>query len=157
MSIDKTDFVTDDNTGGYFVCECECCGHVFSSEHASGGAPLADSGDYDDIRCPKCDDIAPPGCENPERVWNVQQEKINNLKAYINLFQPAENYVRKHYSVKLGDSVPDAMIRLLEDRDRLEKELEKEKQSHIETLNIINRNLFDEVDLLREQAGFPKI
>jgi len=81
MDVDKKNFVTSDNTGGYYVCECENCGHVFSSENANGGAPLADSGDYDDIRCPECDYVSPSDCENPNLVWNVQQAKINLLEA----------------------------------------------------------------------------
>jgi len=81
MDIEKKNFVTADNSGGYYVCECENCGYVFSSENANGGAPLADSGDYDDIRCPECDYVSPSDCENPNLVWNVQQAKINLLEA----------------------------------------------------------------------------
>lgn len=79
------DLVTDDNSGGYYVCECENCGHVFSSEHANGGGSIADTGDYNEIRCPQCDDIEPPQCENVEKVWNIQQLKINHLVAALKL------------------------------------------------------------------------
>lgn len=79
MDIEKLGMVTDDGTGGYYVCECGNCGHVFSSENALGGGALADTGDYDDIYCPSCNEIDPDECENPEKVWNIQQARINGL------------------------------------------------------------------------------
>lgn len=76
---DGVNFVTDDNTGGYFVCECQSCGEVFSSRDCGGGGQIADTGDYDDAYCPHCDQVDPLECDNPALVWNVQQQKINKL------------------------------------------------------------------------------
>lgn len=78
---DGVNFVTDDNTGGYYVCECQNCGEVFSSRDCGGGGQIADTGDYDDAYCPHCDQVDPLECENPALVWNVQQKKINDLLA----------------------------------------------------------------------------
>lgn len=77
---DGVNFVTDDNTGGYYVCECQSCGEVFSSRDCGGGGQIADTGDYDDAYCPHCDQVDPLECDNPALVWNVQQRKINKLE-----------------------------------------------------------------------------
>lgn len=80
---DGVNFVTDDNTGGYYVCECQGCGEVFSSRDCGGGGQIADTGDYDDTYCPHCDQVDPLECDNPALVWNVQQKKINELLAAL--------------------------------------------------------------------------
>ena len=77
---DGVNFVTDDNTGGYYLCECQSCGEVFSSRDCGGGGQIADTGDYDDAYCPHCDQVDPLECDNPALVWNVQQRKINKLE-----------------------------------------------------------------------------
>lgn len=76
---DGVNFVTDDNTGGYYVCECQNCGEVFSSRDCGGGGQIADTGDYDDAYCPHCGQVDPLECDNSALVWNVQQRKINKL------------------------------------------------------------------------------
>lgn len=38
----------------YYGCKCVKCGWIGSSETAGGGEPLADTGDFDDVYCPKC-------------------------------------------------------------------------------------------------------
>lgn len=78
---DGLDFVTDNNTGGHFVCECQSCGEVFNSQDMDGGEPNADAGDYGDCYCPKCGQVDPEECTNANLVWNVQQKKINLLVA----------------------------------------------------------------------------
>ncbi|MFS7304934.1 hypothetical protein [Rahnella inusitata] len=75
----KLGFVTDDNTGGYYVAECEECGQIFPSQTCDGGEQIADSGDYGDCYCPHCGFIDPLECDNANLVWNVQQLKIVNL------------------------------------------------------------------------------
>ncbi|WP_157960978.1 hypothetical protein [Rahnella sp. AN3-3W3] len=75
----KLGFVTDDNTGGYYVAECEECGKIFPSQTCDGGEQIADSGDYGDCYCPHCGFIDPLECDNANLVWNVQQLKIVNL------------------------------------------------------------------------------
>lgn len=77
--IDGVDFVTDNNTGGYFVMECQNCGEVFNSKHCNGGEANADAGDYGDCYCPHCGEVDPMECDNANLVWNVQQKKINQL------------------------------------------------------------------------------
>lgn len=77
--IDGVDFVTDDNTGGYFVMECQNCGEVFNSKLCNGGESIADTGDYGDCYCPNCWQVDPMECDNANLVWNVQQKKINKL------------------------------------------------------------------------------
>ena len=42
------------NDGGYFKVSCPVCGWTGSSKDAAGGGAIADTGDYDDIYCPKC-------------------------------------------------------------------------------------------------------
>lgn len=77
------DYVTDDNTGGYFVVECENCGEVFPSQKLGGGGAIADTGDYDDSYCPHCNEADPDECYNAGLVWNIQQAKINALLAKL--------------------------------------------------------------------------
>lgn len=76
--------VTHDNTGGPFVVECHGCGEVYPSFHCLGGEQIADTGDYEDARCPHCDQIDPEECENPALAWNTQQLKINELQHRLN-------------------------------------------------------------------------
>ncbi|CNK68624.1 Uncharacterised protein [Yersinia mollaretii] len=81
------DYVTDDNTGGYFVVECENCGEVFPSQKLGGGGAIADTGDYDDAYCPHCNAVDPDECYNAGLVWNIQQAKINALIAQLEAAQ----------------------------------------------------------------------
>ncbi|MFS7308038.1 hypothetical protein [Rahnella inusitata] len=79
----KLGFVTDDNTGGHYVAECEECGQIFPSQTCDGGEQIADSGDYGDCYCPHCGFIDPLECDNANLVWNVQQLKIINLTSQL--------------------------------------------------------------------------
>ncbi len=38
----------------YFFCECESCGWMGASNIAHGGGQIADTGDYSDVYCPRC-------------------------------------------------------------------------------------------------------
>ena len=38
----------------YFAVMCNQCYWVGSSEHTAGGRPIADTGDYSELRCPDC-------------------------------------------------------------------------------------------------------
>lgn len=76
-------FVTHNNTGGYFVIECQECGAVYPSQQADGGGQIADTGDYDDAICPHCGEESPEECENVGLAWNVQQAKITVLLAEL--------------------------------------------------------------------------
>lgn len=76
--------VTHDNTGGYFVVECQGCSAVYPSFQCVGGGQIADTGDYDDARCPHCGQEAPEECDNVGLAWNTQQERINALQSDLN-------------------------------------------------------------------------
>lgn len=76
--------VTHDNTGGPFVVECQGCGEVYPSFHCLAGGQIADTGDYEDARCPHCDQIDPEECDNAALAWNTQQLKINELQQRLN-------------------------------------------------------------------------
>ena len=76
--------VTHDNTGGPFVVECQGCGEVYPSFHCLGGEQIADTGDYEDARCPHCDQVDPQECDNAALAWNTQQLKINELQQRLN-------------------------------------------------------------------------
>lgn len=76
--------VTHDNTGGPFVVECQGCGEVYPSFHCLGGEQIADTGDYEDARCPHCDQVDPEECDNAALAWNTQQLKINALQLLPN-------------------------------------------------------------------------
>ncbi|MGO4743045.1 hypothetical protein [Serratia quinivorans] len=76
-------YVTDNNSGGYFVIECQECGAVYPSQHADGGGQIADTGDYNDAICPHCGEEGPEECENVGLAWNVQQAKIIALLAEL--------------------------------------------------------------------------
>lgn len=76
--------VTHDNTGGPFVVECQGCGGVYPSFQCLGGGQIADTGDYEDARCPHCDQVDPEECDNAALAWNTQQLKINELQQRLN-------------------------------------------------------------------------
>jgi hypothetical protein len=38
----------------YYMAECSVCGWYGSSKYVGGGGQIADTGGYDDIRCPVC-------------------------------------------------------------------------------------------------------
>jgi hypothetical protein len=76
-------YVTDDNSGGYYVVECQECGEVYPSQQCDGGGPIADTGDYNDALCPHCGCESPEECNDTPLVWNVQQAKINALLAAL--------------------------------------------------------------------------
>lgn len=88
------DYVTDDNTGGYFVIECGNCGEVFPSQKLDGGDAIADSGDYGDAYCPHCNETDPDECANVGLAWNVQQAKINALIAQLESVQKERDELR---------------------------------------------------------------
>ncbi|HEN3655863.1 TPA: hypothetical protein U5E37_003859 [Yersinia enterocolitica] len=91
----SADYVTDDNTGGYFVVECGNCGEVFPSQKLDGGGAIADSGDYGDAYCPHCNETDPDECANVGLVWNVQQAKINALIAQLEAAQKERDALRE--------------------------------------------------------------
>lgn len=76
-------YVTDNNSGGYFVIECQECGAVYPSQQADGGGQIADTGDYNDAICPHCGEEGPEECDNVGLAWNVQQAKIIALLAEL--------------------------------------------------------------------------
>lgn len=76
-------YVTDDNTGGYYVVECQEYGAIYPSQQSAGGSQIADTGDYNDSYCPHCGQVDPDECDNVGLVWNVQQAKINALLAAL--------------------------------------------------------------------------
>lgn len=82
-------FVTDNNSGGYFVIECQECGAVYPSQQADGGGQIADTGDYDDAICPHCGEEGPEECDNVGLAWNVQQAQIIALLAELEASQLA--------------------------------------------------------------------
>jgi hypothetical protein len=80
----KLGLVTHDNTGGYFVVECQGCGLVYPSFQCEGGEAIGDSGDYSDAICPHCQQASPEECGNVGLAWNTQQLKINALQEMLN-------------------------------------------------------------------------
>ncbi|MDE9446832.1 hypothetical protein KKJ04_14770 [Xenorhabdus bovienii] len=47
----KNRYVVDNNTGEYFLVECQPCGEIYEA-HYSG--QISDTCDYGDIFCPHC-------------------------------------------------------------------------------------------------------
>lgn len=80
---DGENFVTDNNTGGYYVCKCQSCDAIFNSKHCNGGEPIADQGDFGDAYCPNCGEVDPNECDDAAAVWNTQQRKINKLTPLV--------------------------------------------------------------------------
>lgn len=80
---DGENFVTDNNTGGFYVCQCQSCDAIFNSKHCDGGEPIADQGDFGDAYCPNCGEVDPQECDAAAAVWNTQQRKINKLSPLI--------------------------------------------------------------------------
>lgn len=105
-------YVTDDNSGGYYVVECQECGEVYPSQECDGGGPIADTGDYNDALCPRCGCESPDECSDTPLVWNVQQAKIN------------------------------ALLAALEEKDQSIKELEQRLQQPIKLPPLMPENIF---------------
>ncbi|WDG44980.1 hypothetical protein PUP72_13575 [Pseudomonas synxantha] len=76
----KLGLVSHDNTGGYFIVECQECGVVYPSFQCGGGDAIADTGDYNDAICPHCGQESPEECSNVGLAWNTQQLRINELQ-----------------------------------------------------------------------------
>ncbi|MGP9420813.1 hypothetical protein ACT3RT_17665 [Ewingella sp. AOP9-I1-14] len=107
----KLGFVTDDNTGGYYVAECEECGQIFPSQNAEGGGPIADSGDYDDCYCPHCGHVDPEECDNANLVWNVQQLKIVNLTKQLEAERQQREAAEGELAELRGEQEPVGLIK----------------------------------------------
>jgi hypothetical protein len=109
-------FVTDNNTGGYFVIECQECGAVYPSQQADGGGQIADTGDYDDAICPHCGEEGPEECVNVGLAWNVQQAKIVALLAELEAKDQALNNITELWK----DANATAFERIRELKEELE-------------------------------------
>ncbi len=90
-------YVTDNNSGGYFVIECQECGAVYPSQQADGGGQIADTGDYNDAICPHCGEEGPEECENVGLAWNVQQAKIIALLAELEASKTNAEYYKSAF------------------------------------------------------------
>lgn len=42
-------------SGNYWVAQCLDCHWTGSSKDCDGGLPIADTGDYSELRCPRCE------------------------------------------------------------------------------------------------------
>ncbi len=82
---DGINFVTDDETGGFFVYCCTHCNEIGNSKdmHVEGGY------DDDSCYCPKCDEPDPEEHDNVAEVWNHQQRKINTKDIKIKRLEAA--------------------------------------------------------------------
>ena len=83
---DGKGFVTDDNSGGFFVAQCPECEAIFNSGDCEPDNSMAGDGE---AWCPLCLDNGDlheiEECDNANAVWNVQQQKINELQAIMSL------------------------------------------------------------------------
>jgi hypothetical protein len=71
------------DTNKWYWCKCESCGWEDSSQYALGGGPIADTGDFDDPRCPVCYD----NDLNGEPVCDVEEYKgVVQVKIPLNVF-----------------------------------------------------------------------
>lgn len=120
-------FVTDNNSGGYFVIECQECGAIYPSQQADGGGQIADTGDYNDAICPHCGEEGSEECENVGLAWNAQQAKIIALlaeleeaKAENSLFRETGDYlIQAAYCAQQRAEVAEKRLPVLE-QDKLQ-------------------------------------
>ncbi|MDF1895124.1 hypothetical protein [Rahnella contaminans] len=133
----KLGFVTDDNTGGYYVAECEECGQIFPSQTCDGGEQIADSGDYGDCYCPHCGFIDPLECDNANLVWNVQQLKIANLTNQLE----AER--------QRADNANDGWGKVIAERDAAEQKSRNYEQ--------VAHGLAEEIAALKDKLANPVV
>lgn len=118
------DYVTDDNSGGYFVVECGNCGEIFPSQKLDGGGAIADTGDYGDSYCPHCNAVDPDECDNAGLVWNIQQAKINALIAQLEAVQKERDELKelnRHFdlSIRKTEGVNEVLRSKLEAAERV--------------------------------------
>jgi hypothetical protein len=116
-------FVTDNNSGGYFVIECQECGAVFPSQQADGGGPIADTGDYYDAICPHCGEEGPEECDNVGLAWNVQQSKIVALLAELEAKDKRIAELESDLGLKHVRAVEEALIFATDRNSELEAKL----------------------------------
>lgn len=116
--------VTDDNSGGYFVVECQGCGAVYPSFQCLGGGQIADTGDYDDAYCPLCEHEAPDECDNTGLVWNTQQLKINALQQRLNAADQQIDELTRHQAEPVNWAAPKTVGQLIRQLQTLDPELE---------------------------------
>lgn len=101
-------YVVDNNTGGYYLVECQNCGDVYPSNECHGGESIADSGDYGDCSCPHCGETEPEECGNAALAWNVQQKRILDLEAEIASLRESHSQVIQsgdHYKMMAEDGI----------------------------------------------------
>jgi DNA-directed RNA polymerase subunit RPC12/RpoP len=75
----------------YFWTTCEKCGKTFVSCCADGGGQIADTGDYDDIACPKCGSKELSDVEIPNELIYYNQNpsiwpKLHTIRANYDLW-----------------------------------------------------------------------
>lgn len=63
----------------FFPMMCRKCGWIGSSEHAEGGIPIADTGEFSELLCPKCANCK--GIETVLREVPEMSEQINITEA----------------------------------------------------------------------------
>ncbi|NLT87432.1 MAG: hypothetical protein GXW93_06140 [Pseudomonas lactis] len=110
---EKLGLVSHDNTGGYFIVECQGCGVVYPSFQCGGGDAIADTGDYNDAICPHCRQESPDECSNVGLAWNTQQLKINELQQRLNAAD--ERWDELVSAVRSINRSPHYMVKAIDD------------------------------------------
>jgi hypothetical protein len=116
-------FVTDNNSGGYYVIECQECGAVYPSQQADGGGQIADTGDYNDAICPHCGEESPEECENVGLAWNVQQAQIITLLAELEAKDKRIAELENDLGTKHMRAVEEALVYATDRASELEAKL----------------------------------
>jgi hypothetical protein len=92
---DESEFETYDSNK-WFLAKCEKCGWIGSSEKLLGGGQIADTGDYEDGYCPKCESkgivdigesykglVAIPKAEESKEQEDSPIEAVRDILNYI--------------------------------------------------------------------------
>lgn len=79
----------------FYFAECGNCGWYGSSKLLNGGGQIADTGDYFDCYCPKCDSLDIDNEININEFIDKEIEKLNDYQKEFN-----RRYRLKYYSPK---------------------------------------------------------
>lgn len=78
----------------YYFGECERCGWSGSSSVMAGGGQIADTGDYDDVRCPICYSFD---------IMDLENSPVSDIY-YQGKFNPKHHTIRAGHRWKAGEN-----------------------------------------------------
>lgn len=131
----------DPNENNFFPCECNLCGWMGSSGDADGGKQIADTGDYDDMRCPICGTTDIYECDN-----DIPLTRLESLLA------KAHGYIKRMTNKIEEDYWNKQDIQCLEEEN---KQLKNELSNFSEFAKNLSTTGSDKVFVIKNDKNIP--